>query len=507
MNVKKTKVYQLFTCLSEQERKDFSRFLATHSKPKRLKLRRSLAFLCTRSAEIAAPKSAVSNEEWWAEVFPDSKYKQSAMGKHQHALTNDLEAFLVDRKLRKEADAQLERLRTCEQMLLLLHSLQERGQDHLFDQYARRLGKLLEGPLPDGEWYALRYRYTLLVIAQKQKTLKVSAVQDFVGCKRDLDRHYSLASLYLRLGIGGKLPEDAQEAALFDLSCATELIRQAHTPHPLATTMLAFLTVREDYDITDWNALHDRLETHIGDFPTAIWIDLANTLFNLSFPRVGMGQEIFIEAALRFYKLIDKAGVLMTVFRETPAHWANLFLLSLRLHDFDLFMRYLTQHPDYLKPDKDMEVKIALKECLDLFVQRDFVAARAGFRRLYATAAERPIRNAAGLHILQCEYELNNLDELDDFHAFIASQHKKIKGDKEMKPGPQDAFLAFFRVIRKLSRIHFKGVEKQKKKQQKKELLEHYEWARTTPALIARGWLQEKIKELLWRIDPNIEIE
>jgi hypothetical protein len=500
MNVKKTKVYQLFACLSEQERKDFSRFLATHSKPRRLKLRKSLAFLCAHSTEIAAPKSAVSNEDWWAEVFPEMKYKQSAMGKHQHALTHDLEAFLVDRKLRKEADAQLARLRACEQLLLLLDCLQERGEDHLFDQYARRLGKLLEGPLPDGDAYALRYRYTLHVIAQKQKTLKVSAVQDFVRCKQDLDRHYSLATLYLRLGLGDKLPEDAGQAALFDLACVTELTRHDDPPHPLADTLLAFLTVRKDYDITDWNALHDRLETHIGDFPTAIWIDLANTLFNLCSPKVEMGQIHFKEAVLRFYGLIHKADVFEQIFRETPAHWVNLWMLSSSLQDFDLFKHYLTRHPDYLNPDESMVFKIVCMECLELFCQEDYEQAWVGFLRLYATATQKGIQNVAAFNLLRCYYLLSNID---DFKMLKGSFRKRIKEDRQMKPGTKAAYETFLGVIGKLFRIHFNRVSRKNKKQLK-ELLE---LVRTTPALIARGWLLEKIMELLRQIDPNIEIE
>jgi hypothetical protein len=496
MKVKKTKVYQLFACLNMQERKDFSRFLAGHSKPRRITLQKSLSFLCTlgKEADLGMPDVDVDVQVWWAEVFPKEKFSEREMGRHQNVLIADLEAFLVDRKQRKEADNQVARLRKCEQMLLLLSGLRERGQDRLFWQYARKMDKLLASLTQDGECFRLGYQFGLLEIAQKHKEGTRATLEDFVACKRDLDRSYSLDSLLLLLGMGAKMPASSPHASLFDLDCIQRLLAQHPLPIPLAELMLEFLTLPADYGIAHWNALHDLLKADLQqkEIPQQLWIELANSLFGLTKKHIVAGKEEFKEAALRFYELIDAREVLPQVFRESPAHYYNVLAVSLACGELALYIRC----QDLEKEDQKKEVSGARSELIAgiraYYIHKDFKSAHSHFLKAYHTARqdEKPVQYAAGIYIIRCLYELREFDAMKEFKARF--QHS-VMGDKQLKPESKDAYRGFFKVVAELARIHFNGVNDK----ERKRLLELRERVTATPAIVSRKWLLEKIDELL----------
>jgi hypothetical protein len=495
MKVKETKVYQLFACLSAQEQKDFSRFLATHSKDKKTTLRKSLRFLCAVAGDMAVDDRFVPTlEDWGREVFVGEKFTQRMMSKHQNAMIADLEAFLVDRKLRKEADAQQAGLRKCEQILLLLASLAERGKDKLFEKYARKADKLLSSLPQEGEYFGLRYKLGLLLIAHQQKR-NHARDQDFIRVKRDLDRYYSLHTLYLAQGVGAKKLKTELYRDLFDLSCVTQLVGNDTAPSPLADLMLDFLTLREDYNVEEWTALHDRLRLY-KDFrvvPKHIWLDLGNSLFNMASRRISTGQLEYYEAALQFYQLIHDVGILPQVLQESPKHWLNLKMISNACGDHTLYQLYAGKGEGQSVEKKTQEGRDEFDVGLDLYFSRDYRAAKSIFHRIYLLADkdDKSAQLAAGIYVIRCLYELKEFDELKDF---MTTFQNWAVGGKRKKDDRKMSYVAFFDAIKSLCDFRFHGVSDQSRK---RKLLKLREKVAATPAIVSRKWLLEKIDELL----------
>lgn len=487
MKIKETKVYQLFACLGAQERKDFARFLSQHSQPKKRKLRTSLRYLCAQSASIAA--GLHHNEDWWQAVFPELPYQAPHMRKHQNALTNDLETFLVVRKLRKEADAFLAQIRLGEQLLLLLASLLERGEDALFSSYLKRARALIEHLPQDGDSQLLRYRLELLRIAFKQKTRPSAPIEEFLAGQTALDQFYVLNSLRMELACNNQKKINANQMCLGRTGAVQAALAQDGVSDPLTQGYLRVLSLKDELPYEDWQAHFHFLQDHAAMMAPDAWRDLLAILLNYAIRRINNGQPLFQLAALDVYVALLAAGVLQ---RDTVGYRANLMnviQLAFSCHANERLTTYIQEQAVAMAKDEAFANVLLFYQCLAIFSEGNYAQACVQFMRVWLLETDRKVRFAAGVFILRCHYELNEIDYL---RQFTGDFQRIVSHDTRMDETRKASYREFFQAMRVLCKIHFHGLTTANKAHLK--TLETK--AKASPLLISRSWFLEKIEQL-----------
>lgn len=490
MKVKETKVYQLFACLGVQERKDFARFLSQHSKPKKRKLRASLRFLCAQSAAIAEGQR--SNEDWWGHVFPESPFHAPSMRKHQNALTIDLEAFLVDRKLRKEQDPFLAQLRAGEQLMLLLAGLLERGEDALFASYAKRAAALIERLPQDGDGQLLRYRFELLRIAFKQKTKPFTPLEEFVRGQEAIDQFYVLHSLRLELASRNQKRLNSQQQSLGRMEVVQSLLGRQDDPDPFAGIYLQVLALGDDFRYEDLEACLELIRQQASRIAPDAWRDLLYILLNLAIRRINEGQALFRVAALNVYLLLLEAGVLQKDLVAFRSHLLNAIQLALTCHQNERLAGFVQAQRPMMEKDEEFRNALLFYQCLESFSAREYTKASTCFMRFWLLESDRKLRYAAGVYILRSQYELNEIDHL---RQFAGDFQRIISHDNRMDEARKASYREFFQAMRVLCRIHFNGLTSANKTHLKALAAK----AQESPLLISRSWILEKIEQL-WKV-------
>lgn len=487
MNVKETKVYQLFACLGLQERKDFTRFLSQHSRPKKQKMRASMRYLCSQSERIAAGQQ--DTEDWWRFVFPELPFHAPQMRKHQNALTSDLEAFLVVRKLSKEADAFLSRIREGEQLLLLLSSLFEREEDGLFLSYFKRANALVSDLPEDGDSHLLRYRLELLRIAFKQKTRPSGQIEAFMDGQLALDQFYVLNSLRMELASRSQRKINVQQVSLGRLEAVHQLLAINPARDPLTRSYLLALGMGEDFTYEDWHHLFQFLDTHAASMAPDAWRDQMVVLLNLAIRRINEGYPNFQFAALDVYVALLSAGVLQRDTVSFRANLMNIVQLAFNCHLNERLTAYIQAQASTMAKDEVFANALLFYQCLAIFISKDYAQASVQFMRVWLLEADRKVRYAAGVFILRCHYEL---DEIDHLRQFTADFQRIVSHDARMDEVRKASYREFFQAMRVLCRIHFHGMSRTNKAHLK--ALEAK--ARASPFLISRSWILEKIEQL-----------
>lgn len=487
MNVKETKVYQLFACLGGQERKDFARFLSQHSQPKKRKLRTSLRYLCAQSAAITAGQT--SNEDWWRAVFPELPYHAPHMRKHQNALTNDLEAFLVVRKLRKETDAFLAQVRDGEQSLLLLASLLERGEDGLFASYLKRAKALIDHLPQDGDSQLLRYRLELLRIEFKQKTRPSTPIEEFVSGQAALDQFYVLNSLRMELASQNQKKFNPRQQRLGRMETVQAVLAQHTTADALTQCYLRILGLQHDCSFEDWQAHFQYLQAHATQMAPDARRDLLAILLNHAVRSINEGQFIFHLAALDVYVVLLAAGILQRDTVGFRANLINVLQLAFSCHANERLSAYIQTQAATMAKDEAFANVLLFYRCLAIFLDGNYDQACVQFMRVWLLESDRKVRYAAGVFILRCHYELKEIDHL---RQFTGDFQRIISHDARLDETRKASYREFFQAVRVLCRIHFHGLTGTNKTHLK--TLEAK--AKTSPLLISRSWILEKVEQL-----------
>jgi hypothetical protein len=487
IKVKKTKTYQLFACLGLQERKDFTRFLSQHSQPKKQKLRASMRYLCSHSERIEA--GLQDAEDWWRFVFPELPYHAQQMRKHQNALTTDLEAFLIVRKLRKEADLFLAQIREGEQLILLLSSLFEREKDALFLSYFKRAKSLVDELPEDGDSHLLRYRLELLRIAYKQKTKPSAPIEEFMSGQLALDQFFILNSLRMELASRNQRKINARQLSLGRLDAVHSLLAINPIHDPLTTSYLSVLDMGDAFSYEDWQGHFHFLQTHATRMAPDAWRDQMAIMLNLAIRRINEGQPAFQFAALDVYIALLAAGILQLDTVGYRANLMNIVQLAFNCHSNERLTAYIQAQATSMAKEGVFANVLPFYQCLAIFSNRDYDQACGNFMRVWLLEADRKIRYAAGVFILRCHYELGEIDHL---RQFTGDFQRIVSHDARMDEVRKASYREFFQAIRVLCRIQFHGV----KRTNKAHLKALEAKATASPFLISRSWILEKIEQL-----------
>ena len=339
--MEKSKAFQLFKSLSEQERFDFRQFLASpyfNRKPTLIDLYE--LFLEWVGSE---QKQLPSREAIFERLFPETPYSEKALTYLSSDLNKSLEQFLVIQQLQTDSN---------QYQLLLLQELANRNLPKSFQQINRNLtkqfkqaeGKSDTATMEDQfRWWDIQEQYF-----QKQRLRKFDP--SIQHAAEYLDRYYYLQRLNYSCAMLDRstILQAPYEVQLSD-HWLQHLREQDFFQEPIIQLYHSILLALQNEEEERY---YDKLKQFLLDYPhkqqSSDLHDIYLFAINYCARKIRKGKDRFVEEALVLYQHGIERRILIKNDALSPWTFTNVVKLALRLKRFAWIKTFIPRYAPLL---------------------------------------------------------------------------------------------------------------------------------------------------------------
>ncbi len=422
----------------------------------------------------------LNHKAFWAALFPQEPFDEQRLKKALAEFTQLLEQFLV---VQGALHSPLEYNR------LLMEAYRRRRADSLFFRVSGKLQQQLEKMEHRGETYLLeKHRLHQRIYFSSDKTRDYTHLKEAMAA---LDQYYALSKALIACEVHTR-------QRIFRESHNLELMEElrvwvrgkAFFENPLHELLYLLLDLFHHLDLEVFGkAIRIFREGH-GTFAPEEKEYVFFVLLNFAISLSQRGHRESVRLGFELYQFGLQEGLLVKDGTLTDATFLNIVSTGVVLGEFDWLDSFIEGFQRYLDPALRQDVVTAARATI-LFARREYAACRDLLLNYNTLNVFYKLR-MRGL-LLRVFYEEMSQDDSLYFPLVSHSQafEKFLRRNRRLSDSRAGSYLEFVKITRQLAKVAYNNTRSTKTLNRLREKIE------STPALVYREWLQEKLTELI----------
>jgi len=250
---------------------------------------------------------------------------------------------------------------------------------------------------------------------------------------------------------------------------------------PIAIYYQISLTLIEPNDESHYFKLKDLVEKYTLQFPRREAYDIYDYAINYCIRKINTGYSHFLNEYFELYVDFLEREIVFINGKLTPIHFRTVIVAALRLKKYEWVDAFIKNYQDRL-PEASKENAVTFNTARLHFYQKNYVKVIELLREVEYEDVTYNLTSKAMLLITYYD-----LDEIEPLYSLMESFRVFLNRHKEIPPQRRKNYLNLIKFTKKLTKIiagDKKAIDKIKTE------------IGSTPALVNKNWLKEKIAEL-----------